>query len=338
MIDVYRAWSVNENEYPVNAGLQDKILFWLRYAILAPSAHNTQPWCFSIAGKNLLIHRENDHQLSISDPTYRQTYLALGACIENFCLAANHWGYETLVESEAFLVDEDPVAVIKILNNGKIGDEIFYSITKRHTDRGTYKSKLDFDLKGLLITDNVGSAKKIGVTRIKTIKLISELVGQAMGIGLSMGSLKEELSDFVYSKNNPADTGMALESMFKIDKNFAVSIDHQSQIKNMNGFAEGDNWRHKFAQCPVIFVIGSDQDGPMAWLDSGRLMQRTLLQGTTLGLCHDICAALVEIPTVWPCLRNIVNTELRPQVVFRMGVPLDNEMTLLSSRRPVKIL
>jgi hypothetical protein len=37
------AWNVSENNFPAKGSNSEKLKFMLRYAILAPSSHNTQP-------------------------------------------------------------------------------------------------------------------------------------------------------------------------------------------------------------------------------------------------------------------------------------------------------
>ena len=48
------AWNVTEDEFPKKGALPEKISFILKYAILAPSGHNTQPWLFKILGYDII--------------------------------------------------------------------------------------------------------------------------------------------------------------------------------------------------------------------------------------------------------------------------------------------
>ncbi|OKH30965.1 hypothetical protein NIES2101_41915 [Calothrix sp. HK-06] len=41
-------WNVQETDFPATGTSEEKLKFILNYAILAPSSHNTQPWCFKI--------------------------------------------------------------------------------------------------------------------------------------------------------------------------------------------------------------------------------------------------------------------------------------------------
>ena len=41
-------WQMIERNFPLARDITQKLSFLLRYAVLAPSSHNTQPWKFSL--------------------------------------------------------------------------------------------------------------------------------------------------------------------------------------------------------------------------------------------------------------------------------------------------
>ena len=43
-------WEIKESDYPAGAKPEEKLKFLLRYAILAPSSHNSQLWKFRDSG------------------------------------------------------------------------------------------------------------------------------------------------------------------------------------------------------------------------------------------------------------------------------------------------
>ena len=51
-------WEVNEEELPAKGESEDKLKFLLRYAILAPSSHNSQPWKFSVRGNEIRVYAD----------------------------------------------------------------------------------------------------------------------------------------------------------------------------------------------------------------------------------------------------------------------------------------
>ena len=48
MKENYRAWEIKEGDFPRGGSMREKLEFLVRYAILAPSSHNAQPWKFRV--------------------------------------------------------------------------------------------------------------------------------------------------------------------------------------------------------------------------------------------------------------------------------------------------
>lgn len=332
------SWLMKQNEFPHAGSISNKIVFFLRYAVLAPSAHNTQPWRFGVRGNVLSVFRDDNYTLKAGDPTLRQTYLGIGACIENFCISAEHWGYQAQIRFTSFLTSENPVAVIALSQKSVTKSTLFSSIVERHTNRGPYDSQKLPSLKKLSREKALGCAQSMIISDDDTKRTVADLVGQAMDIGLSMNAMKEELSHFVHSRARPSKTGMVIESMLKTEVKWgSKNLQPRQMIQNLSGLEQGQSWREKFRHSPAICCISSKLDGPTAWIDAGRLLQRTLLNAVSLGLSHDICAAPIEIPTIWPALRILTGSSSRPQALFRIGYALDPEMTFHSARRVANI-
>ena len=62
------AWNVKASEFPATGKTLEKVRYALRYAILAPSSHNTQPWHFVINGDELLVCADRTRSLPNIDP------------------------------------------------------------------------------------------------------------------------------------------------------------------------------------------------------------------------------------------------------------------------------
>ncbi|MEX2054805.1 MAG: hypothetical protein WD972_01360, partial [Candidatus Andersenbacteria bacterium] len=65
--------------------------------VMAPSAHNTQPWQFRIAENSIDVFVDWKRHLTVSDPTQRELYLSLGCTIFNGIVAAAHSGLATTI-------------------------------------------------------------------------------------------------------------------------------------------------------------------------------------------------------------------------------------------------
>ncbi len=64
-----------------------------RYAALAPSGHNTQPWRLRIRAGRLDILPDLSRRTPIVDPDDHHLFVSLGCAAENLALAAGARGY-----------------------------------------------------------------------------------------------------------------------------------------------------------------------------------------------------------------------------------------------------
>jgi len=72
------AWNVEVSSFPASGTAIDKARFAVRYAILAPSSHNTQPWRFIINGDELLVCADRTRSLANIDPFDRELIISCG--------------------------------------------------------------------------------------------------------------------------------------------------------------------------------------------------------------------------------------------------------------------
>src|SRR5690242_9202563 len=70
----------------------------LRFAALAPSRNNAQPWIFEIQGPEACVYGDVRRSLRVADPDRRELTLACGAAIEGLRLAVRHHGRAATVE------------------------------------------------------------------------------------------------------------------------------------------------------------------------------------------------------------------------------------------------
>jgi hypothetical protein len=64
----------------------------IRYATLAPSGLNSQPWSFRLRADELLIHPDFTRRLPVADPDDEQLFVALGGAAENAHITARAFG------------------------------------------------------------------------------------------------------------------------------------------------------------------------------------------------------------------------------------------------------
>ena len=103
-------WRVDESDFPRYGQAAEKLRFLLRYAVLAPSGHNTQPWRFVIEGESVLLYADRERRLPVADPDDRELTMSCGAALAQLLVAIHHFGLTAEVEELPRLLDPDLLA------------------------------------------------------------------------------------------------------------------------------------------------------------------------------------------------------------------------------------
>ena len=91
MSDKLAAWDVKETDFPFEGSLFEQLKFLLRYAVLAPSGPNTQPWKFSIKDDEISVIADFTRSLPSVDTNDRTLYISHGCVLANLLVAAEHF-------------------------------------------------------------------------------------------------------------------------------------------------------------------------------------------------------------------------------------------------------
>ena len=101
-----RTW---DTPFRKTAALPTQIREIIRYATLAPSGHNTQPWRFAVSGNTIRLLPDFSRRLPAVDPQDRELWISLGCALENLTLAAQSAGHGMEITYPAS--GEDSIAV-----------------------------------------------------------------------------------------------------------------------------------------------------------------------------------------------------------------------------------
>src|SRR6476646_3739535 len=91
-------WDIPETGFAEAATTADKLRFLLRYAVLAPSERNTQPWLFTIEDDAIELYADLTRTLQSIEPEGREMVISCGAALVYLRLAIRHFGYTSEVE------------------------------------------------------------------------------------------------------------------------------------------------------------------------------------------------------------------------------------------------
>lgn len=284
-------------------------------AVLAPSAHNTQPWKFRVGDDWVEVLIDEPRHLSVSDPTRRELYISLGCVITNIVVAAAKAGLLTQIE---YSVGEAAArlrfAPGTVLNHWA---ELYPAIAARRTNRTMYDAKpLAPEEKAAL-----HAQQDAGVHLVEERAAISELAKfteQGTVATLSRADFKEELSHWVrnswtrqpdgmpgYAMGMPAPVSLLAARMVKI-----MPIHKQ----------EGPKARQEIVSSSAVAVVTTAGDTPADWMRAGQLLEQLWLEATQAGLAAAPLASAIEANlNTREGIKKALNTNHYPQAIIRLG-------------------
>jgi hypothetical protein len=109
---------IEVGDYPEGDSTSERVVFLLRYAVLAPSSHNTQPWRFRVDADGVELRADRTRRLPVVDPHDGELVISCGAALETLRLAARRSGDEFHVDPLPDPSDRDLLARLR-LETGK---------------------------------------------------------------------------------------------------------------------------------------------------------------------------------------------------------------------------
>ncbi len=327
------AWNVKETDFPKDGSLSEKMNFVLRYAILAPSGHNTQPWLFKIVeNKGIEVYADRSRALPLVDPDDRELLISCGAALYNLRLAANHFG---IADEEVQLLPDrnnpDLLARISLRDDveGTIKKQVendaalFKAIIKRRSNRSPFENRrLPDDLLASL-KDNVRAngawLDVIGDDDVEKKNTLADLISQGDKIQLSDKRFRRELAAWIHpnrSKSRDGMPGYAHGMTHDIASHIGPFLIRTFDI----GKGQAAKDKELATGSPVLAVLGTDADEPLNWIQTGQALARILLQARAKDVWTTFMNQPIEVSELRPKLLQALGRAAGfPQLLMRMG-------------------
>jgi hypothetical protein len=327
--DNYSAWEVDANDFYKQKTRQDKLKFLLNFAILAPSSHNTQPWCFSVGDDFIDVFADNERYLERSDKTRHLLYIALGCALENLKLAANHFKLSYALQYNDELNTTTPRHVARLdfgAGTAKNSQEaLFSAISRRASNRSHYQDE-KFDERVLSELQGMNAATDLVLTLLVDStekRKLADIVGGGMKEKMGQRSFRWELAKWLRVNFTLQDDGMpgsghgmslpvSIAAPFILRFIDVSKVEQRKAVRRVNGF-------------PAVAIISSRNNTAQSWVGTGELLQRALLRITAAGMAANIMVAGIESDAARAKLAKFVEQEegesLLPQVFWGFGKP-----------------
>jgi nitroreductase len=366
-------WNVSEDAFPKDGSMRGKLKFFLKYAILAPSSRNTQPWNFKILNDNTIeLYADRSRALPVVDPRGRELTISCGAALGYLQITIRHFGYkyktEVLSSYEQQKKDEHLLARINVYdyngsddgtaniqeNNIEVNslqeddnNRMFEAITTRRTNRFRFEDRNipDILLAGFYyIVDKYPQYQKQQKCQEDSIWLhiadeddeknaLAELIVQGDRIQLSDKRFRRELVSCIRLNTSRRRRSNIPRYVSGISNFMSIISPFIIKTFNMNKQAEKD--RELAATSPVLAVLGSPSDEPLDWMNTGMALANILLLASSENVCCSFLNQPIQISQLRPKLLDAIRRNKGfPQVLLRMGY--SSEQIRPSPRRDVE--
>lgn len=315
-------WSISADDFPTDTYASDQLEFMLRYAILAPSNHNTQPWLFRINAMNAEVYADRRRMLPVIDPEGRELAISCGAALYNLRIAAEYFGHTYRVELLPNSAQPELMARLDLGLEGETSSEdvvLFHAITQRHTNRKPFEDRA---VPENVLADCAAAAQELGVqfqvvSEESSRQSVADLVAEADRRQWADRPFRVELAHWIRTRPDDSPDGLPVAAAGVKDW---LSFAGPMWIRTFDrggGLAASD--REIAVHSPVLAVLSTDQDHPLAWVNTGQALQRILLVATSEGLASSFLNQPIEIADLRNRLAEIAGLSGYPQVLLRLG-------------------
>ncbi|HOZ81213.1 MAG TPA: hypothetical protein PK370_03265 [Candidatus Woesebacteria bacterium] len=280
-------WNVKESQFPTNGSLKQKIKFLVRYGILAPSTHNSQPWKFLIDDNSLEILPDFERSLGELDPDNRELYISLGAAAKNVEIAADYFG----------MIFKKDVLKFSFENGKKESgkNKLFKGITLRRTDRGDFLPKqIDKNIfekmEGVMVVDQKEMKQKL-----------AQAVYESDIVWFKSKKLLTELEYWLHK----GGTANLLEEIKKMSEDeITKSLRNKKMVE----------------EAPLLAVIYSKDEVENDWVKSGERFEEISLKLAINRISTGFFNSIIELETQRKKLIKLLGIKGQPQLLLRIGV------------------
>lgn len=319
-------WHADELPFPRDAGTREQLEFMVRFAILAPSSHNTQPWLFKAEGEQLFVYADRTRALAVVDPHDRELVISCGAAVGTLQVALRHFGFAGDIRLLPDRSEPDLLAVITpgASHSPSAADEArFAAIFRRRTTRLAFEDTAIPP--GLLVeVQSLAAAWDVELAAIQDQPRkdrIAELVSQADRLQHADPSFRRELAAWMHSRRSRTRDGISWASFGNPDLLSGVGSLVLRTFDLGKGIAAQD--QKLSAGSPLMLVFATPADEPMDWLKVGIAHVQALLAITAAGLKAAYLNQPIEVAQCRPLLQSAAGLAGRPQLLIRAGAGKD---------------
>ncbi len=329
-------WNIDEADFPRKGPPESRAWFALRYAALAPSSHNTQPWRFMVNGDTISLLADRTRGLPVVDPYDRELHISCGAALLNLRAALAHFGFGFEIDLFPDEAEPDLLARVRMFESNVVDSalsHLFPAITRRVTNRGPF-SPIAVPASVCAALFSEAAAEGIVVrpgTSIPQHKEVATLIAQADKQQFADARFRRELAAWIHPQR--ASDGIPAHA-FGVPQLMDFETPITAMVIRTFDLGEGVAARDVavVTGSPLLLCFSTRQDNAPAWLATGQALQRVLLLAKLEGYDASYLNQPIEVPELRMQLREALQTDPYPQLLIRVG---RGEFAAHTPRRPL---
>lgn len=318
-------WHTAETDFPTEGDTEEQIRFLLRYAALAPSSHNSQPWEFSTSGSKARIRPVEERWLKNADPDKRELYLSIGCALANFVVAAGHFGIRTDWEVEE--TDGEIEVVVTCTPSdarnasegaaeADAGTDYFQTLLQRRTFHKPF-APLPLDdnhkrrIRDAMADESIHLFFLEGATGPK--KEFGSLTAKADKEQFGRQDYREELAQWL---------GAGFFGDGKLRAKIAQWVVKHRDIGDKQAQQDQD----LISNAPAVAILATEDSSPEALVRCGLAFENIALAGISVGIGTQPMSAALETEALKGEVQELLPSKsMVAQHVFRLGYPTEQE-------------
>ena len=325
-------------EFPIGGRPRDQLRAALKYAILAPSSHNSQPWVFRIGDDYLEMFADRSRRLPVVDPDDRELVISCGAALFMLRLALRNFGIGAHTEILPDPSKPDLLARVRVHGTAEpseLDHALFAAIRMRHTDRSAYETRgVPPELLHALARAVESEGAWLVALDTPTIRgHVADLVGLSDRVQMADAGFRHELARWLRTNATRRHDGMP---GYAHGKTGFASITGPLVIRRFDvGGGQAARDEELVRGSPALAVLGSAGEHPRAWLACGQALAHLLLRAQVEGVAASFLNQPIEVTRVRPLLEMVVGHVGHAQLLLRFGYSTHSELRP-TPRRPLE--
>lgn len=326
-------WQIDESDFYEIDSFEEQMRFLLRYAVLAPSTHNTQPWSFRITPEGVEVFADFSRRLLIVDPHDRELLMSVGAAIMNFRVAAAHFGFQTDVLYE--IGEEEGRRVARMMVRETCATDphlraLFAAIVKRHTNRELFESRLLEPEMVERLSDLLDEyPETLQVMLPRDTQRVAELVAFAERKQMSREAFRSEVADWIRPSSGYSDgicsDGLGVPAVFSPATSWLV------RNVDVGGLQSRRDIQLTNSAAALLVVTAENERASL--IRAGEILEQLLLTLTAMGLAYSFLNQPIEVEELRDRVEMLAATRKPAQLLLRIGFAASGSRPM--PRRPL---